>query len=133
MEYVIPVVLVVVLVAGFVTYLVINATKKSGPAAEAGSPGIGPDPSPLGDTTEHAGEQSEHGTTTGDQDAEEAGGTGRPVTSGAAGTSAPGRSADDPDTRAHVVRPGEGEGREEVQFEGEQPRPESERLADRER
>ena len=133
MEYVIPVVLVVVLIAGFVTYLVINATRKSGPAAEAGSPGIGRDPTPLGDTTEHAGEQSEHGTTTGDQDAEEAGGTGRPATSGAAGTSAPGQSADDPDAAAHMVRPGEGEGREEVQFEGERPRPESEPLADRER
>jgi hypothetical protein len=133
MEYVIPVVLVMILVAGFVTYLVINATKKSGPTAEGGSPGIGPDPTPLGDTTEHAGRQSESGTTTGDQDAEEAGGTGRPATSGVAGTSPAGQSPDDPDGAAHIARPGEGEGREQVQFEGEHPRPESERLADRER
>ena len=133
MEYVIPVVLVMVLVAGFVTYLVINATQKSGSAADDESPGIGPDATPLGDTTEHAGHQSEGGTTTGDQDAEEAGGTGRPATSGVAGTSAAGRDADDPDAAAHITRPGEGEGREQVEFEGEQPRPESERLADRER
>jgi hypothetical protein len=54
MEYVIPVVLVVLLVGGFVTFLVVNATKKGGPVADAGAPGIGPDETPLGDTTEHA-------------------------------------------------------------------------------
>jgi len=136
MEYVIPVVLVVLIVAGFVTYTVLNATKKSGPAADGGTPGIGRDPTPLGDTTEHAGRQSERGTTTGDQDAEEAGGTGRPTTSGAAGTSSVGDSADDPDAAAHVARPGEGEGGEEFDFEGERPRAagtRSERLADRDR
>ena len=35
MEYVIPIVLVVLLVGGFVTYLVLNATKKSGPVADS--------------------------------------------------------------------------------------------------
>jgi hypothetical protein len=58
MEYVIPIVLVVLLVAGFVTFLVLNATRKSGPAAagsDEGAPGIGRDPTPLGDTAEHAG------------------------------------------------------------------------------
>ena len=54
MEYVIPVVLVVLLVGGFVTFLVVNATKKGGPVADAGAPGIGPDETPLGDTTEYA-------------------------------------------------------------------------------
>jgi hypothetical protein len=115
MEYVIPVVLVVVLVGGFVTFLVLNATRKSGPAAEAGdegAPGIGRDPTPLGDTTEHAGEQTEHGTT--GEDPEE--GAGRRT---------------DPDRAAHVGRPGEGEGGQRLEFEGEQPRPASERLADR--
>jgi hypothetical protein len=29
--------------------------------------------------------------------------------------------SDDPDAAAHVGRPGEGEGREQVEFEGEQP------------
>jgi hypothetical protein len=136
MEYVIPVVLVVLVVAGFVTYLVLNATEKSGPAAEGGSPGIGRDPTPVGDTTQHAGRQTESGTTTGGQDAVDAGGTGRPATSGAAGTSSAGASADDPDAAAHVARPGEGEGREEVEFEGERPQAagtRSERLADRDR
>jgi hypothetical protein len=115
MEYVIPAVLVLILVAGFVTFLVINATNKSGPVAERddeGAPGMGGDETPLGDTTQHAGEQTEHGTTA--QDPE--GGTAR---------------ADDPDAAAHRARPGEGEGAEELDFEPE--RPASERLSDRDR
>ena len=66
MEYVIPVVLVVLLIGGFVTFFVLNATKKSGPAAtsDEGAPGIGADETPLGDTTEHAGEQNASGATT---------------------------------------------------------------------
>jgi hypothetical protein len=113
MEYVIPVVLVVLLVGGFVTFLVLNATKKSGPAADRGeAPGIGPDETPLGDTTEHAGEQSEHGTT---RDDPESGGP---------------RHGD----AADIARPGEGEGARRLEGEGvdERPRPASERLADRE-
>ena len=56
MEYVIPVVLVILLVGGFVIFLVLNATKKTGPVADAdeGVPGIGSDETPLGDTSEHA-------------------------------------------------------------------------------
>jgi hypothetical protein len=111
MEYVIPIVLVLLLVAGFVTFLVLNATNKSGPVADRGdegAPGVGRDPTPLGDTTEHAGEQTEHGTTR--RDPEE----------GAPRATEPGRSA-------HVAHPGEGEGEE--RFERE--RPASERLADR--
>ena len=64
MGYVIAVILVLLLVAGFVTFFVLNATRKGGsagpsdPGAEGNPSGIAsPDASPLGDTTEHAGEQ----------------------------------------------------------------------------
>jgi hypothetical protein len=66
MGYVIAGIVVLLLVAGFVTFFVINATKKSGragpqdPGAEGNPAGIAaPDESPLGDTTQHAGEQQE--------------------------------------------------------------------------
>ena len=114
MEYVIPAVLVLLLVAGFVAFLVLNATRKSGPVADRPDerpPGIGPDATPLGDTVEHAGEQTEEGTTA--RDPEE----GRAERA-------------DPDAAAHVGRPGEAEGRERLEFEGERPR--SERLGNRE-
>jgi hypothetical protein len=120
MEYVIPAVLVLLLVAGFVTFLVLNATRRSGPVAAGGEerpPGIGQDATPLGDTSEHAGEQTEAGTTA--QDPEQ------------------GRlERDDPTRAAHVARPGEGEGHERLEFEDERPgpedeRPQSERLANR--
>jgi hypothetical protein len=71
MAYVIVGLLVLALVGGFVTFFVINATKKSGsaspsdPGAEGTPAGIAsPDPSPLGDTTEHSGDQQEGRTTT---------------------------------------------------------------------
>ncbi len=35
MEYVIPVVILILLIAGFVTFLVVNATRESGPVADA--------------------------------------------------------------------------------------------------
>ena len=113
MEYVIPAVLVLLLVAGFVTFLVLNATRKSGPAAgrDERPPGIGKDEeTPLGDTTEHAGEQTEAGTTARDPEQAEF-------------------DRDDPEKAAHVGRPGEGEGHERLEFEDERPR--SERLANR--
>jgi hypothetical protein len=114
MEYVIPAVLVILLVGGFVTFLVLNATRKSGPVADSGdeAPGIGQDPTPLGDTTEHAGRQTEQGTTREDPEAA-------------------GRSGGDAGEAAHVGRRGEGEGAERLDFEDERPRPASERLADR--
>jgi hypothetical protein len=66
MAYVIVALLVLALVGGAVTFFVINATKKGGPAApsdpgaEGGPAGIAaPDPSPAGDTTEHSGDQRE--------------------------------------------------------------------------
>jgi hypothetical protein len=115
MEYVIPAVILLMLIGGFVTFLVINATKKSGPVADRGdegAPGIGADSTPLGDTTEHAGEQSRQGVTRDDPEA------GRPP------------RRDDPD----VAHPGEGEGERRIgrDDEDERPRPASERLADRE-
>jgi hypothetical protein len=69
MGYLIAGIVVLLLVTAFVTFFVINATRKSGgagpsdPGAEGTPPGIAsPDPSPLGDTTEHAGEQREGAT-----------------------------------------------------------------------
>jgi hypothetical protein len=113
MEYVIPAVIVVLLVGGFVMFITLRATKKSGPAAvDEGQPGIGADETPLGDTTEHAGTQSEGGTTVDDPESKP-------------------RAAPDPDAAAHVARPGEGEGRAELDFDGRQPA--SERLSERER
>ena len=63
MGYVIAVVIVLLLVAGFVTFFVFNATRRGGPAAPSdpgaeGNPaGIAaPDESALGDTSQHSGE-----------------------------------------------------------------------------
>jgi hypothetical protein len=105
MEYVVAAVAVVLLIGGFVTFMVFNATRKSGPAADRsgeGPPGVGQDKTPLGDTEEHAGEQTEHGTTARDPEQDRSGHR-------------------DPDAAAHVGRPGEGEGRERLEFEGERP------------
>ena len=72
MEYLIPIVLVLLLVTGFVTFLVLNATRKSKPSEAEGGDDSDPktmaasDPSPLGDTTEHAGRQTSRGTTSDD-------------------------------------------------------------------
>jgi hypothetical protein len=109
MEYVIAAVLVVLAIAGFVTFMVLNATNKRGPvAADSGPPGIGPDEAtPLGDTPEHTDERSDEATVVGRHE------------------------TDDPDAAAHRARPGEGEGDAQIRFEPE--RPASERLADHER
>ncbi|HYI20357.1 MAG TPA: hypothetical protein VD836_16685 [Solirubrobacteraceae bacterium] len=113
MEYVIPILLVILLVAGFVTFLVMNAAKKGGANAEGdpGPPGIGPDETPLGDTSQHAGEQTREGTTPRGQDDRRFAGRGRPHD-----------TPDDPDEAAHLARPGEGEGSEALDFEGRRPR-----------
>jgi hypothetical protein len=73
MGYVIAGILVLLIVAAFVTFLVMNSMRKgagggtSDPSARqsdrGGPPGIGQDPTPLGDTDQHAGAQTEHGTT----------------------------------------------------------------------
>jgi hypothetical protein len=86
MGYVIAGVLVLLIITGFITFLVTNSMKKND-LSDAGDPGADQNPlgiigsdedSPLGDTTEHAGEQNEHGETIGQQDADRHGGTGRP-------------------------------------------------------
>jgi hypothetical protein len=69
MAYAIVGVVVVLIVAGFVIFMVLNATRKSSPAADTpreGAPGIGADDTPLGDTTQHAGEQTPGGETADD-------------------------------------------------------------------
>jgi hypothetical protein len=110
MEYLIPIVLLLLLVTGFVTFLVLNATRKSKPSEAEGDGRSSPahlaasDRSPLGDTTEHAGEQSERGHTAGDPE---------------------GAGEGDADGHAGAAHPGEGEGSTTV------PRPESERLGNR--
>jgi hypothetical protein len=67
MGYVIAAIVVLLLVAGFVTFLVLNSMRKSSAKAEdAGAPGVGADETPLGDTTEHAGTHGESGETADD-------------------------------------------------------------------
>ena len=69
MEYLIPIILVLLLVSGVVTFMVLNATKQSKPSEADNSDDSDPktmaasDDSPLGDTTEHSGEQSQAGET----------------------------------------------------------------------
>src|SRR5918999_5597547 len=101
MGYVIAALLVLLIVAAGVTVLVLNATRRQRQASAAdsgygeGAPGsdmaiVAPDDNtPLGDTDQHAGEQTRSGQTVGGQDADHSGGTGRPVTDGAGTTSAP--------------------------------------------
>jgi hypothetical protein len=110
MGYVIAAILVLLIVGGFVFFLVANATNKSN-VSDAGDPGadqnalsiIGSEgDSPLGDTTEHAGEQNESGETIGQQDADVHGGSGAPP-------SAQERHTDRPDVARPVVG-GEAEG-----------------------
>jgi hypothetical protein len=124
MAYVIAAVVLVLIVAGFVAFMVTNATEKSGPAADRaddGPPGIGTDDTPLGDTSQHAGQQTAEGTTVGGQDAEESGGTGEPVEPGLGGNGAGRRRLEDPEAAAHRARPGEAEGEERIAFEPHRP------------
>jgi hypothetical protein len=106
MGYVIAAIVVLLIVAGFVTFLVMNSMRKgagggtgdpSAPESEQGGPpGIGKDPTPLGDTTEHAGGQSAEGHTAEDPESGERGqdpATGEPV-AGGPGPTRPGRPED---------------------------------------
>ncbi len=105
----------ILLVAGFVTFLVINAAKKGGPNAEGepGPPGIGADDRRRSATRRSTpGEQTPEGTTPRGQDDGRFAGRGRPH-----------ETPSDPDEAAHVARPGEGEGAETLEFEGRQPPP----------
>jgi hypothetical protein len=75
MGYVIAAIVVLLIVAGFVTFAVLNSMRKSSAKAEdGGAPGVGGDETPLGDTTEHAGKHGESGET----DEEPEGGEGPP-------------------------------------------------------
>ncbi len=112
MGYVIALVIVLLLVVGAVTFFVLNSAKASGraapedPGAEGTPAGIAaPDESPLGDTTEHAGEHHEGQTTD------------EPERGAAGGGS---------DDKPRVGDPGP-----EASSDG--PEPESERLANRSR
>jgi hypothetical protein len=119
MAYVIVGILVILIVGAFVMFMVTNSAKRSN-VSDADDPGregspamLGSDPdSPVGDTSEHAGEQSGSGTTVADQDADRHGGTGEPQ-AGYAGTGRIGGPQED----EHVARPvvgGEGEGERRV-------------------
>jgi hypothetical protein len=112
MGYVIAGILVILIVGGFIMFLVTNAAKKND-VSDAGDPGADQNPlsivgsddqTPAGDTSQHAGEQTAEGTTVGEQDADAHGGTGAPPQR--AGQP---HQPDDP----HVARPvvgGEAEG-----------------------
>jgi hypothetical protein len=103
MAYVIVAIVVVLLIAGFVAYLVTNTSRRSGAAAvDEDTPGVGRDATPLGDTAEHAGDHD---------------GAGRTVADPEDHAPDPG----DPDAAAHRARPGEAEGTERLEFEGERP------------
>src|SRR5829696_2947521 len=106
MGYVIAALLVLLLVGGFVFFLVTNATKKSN-VSDAGDPGADQNPlgivgsddeTPAGDTSQHAGEQTEEGTTVGGQDADVHGGTGAPPA-----RTGSGGAIDSPDVARPVV------------------------------
>ena len=107
MGYVIAGILVVLIVAAAIAFFVTSATRRKGQASIAA-----PDSTPLGDTEEHAGEQSREGETVADPEA--------------------GRGMDPAETTRGVGGPGEGGVGGEA--EGSRPvTPESERLANRER
>jgi hypothetical protein len=139
MGYVIAAIVLLLIVTAGVTFLMLNATRRQGRASASdseygrGTPGedmaiVAPDENtPLGDTDQHAGEQTREGKTVGGQDADRSGGTGRAVGGGYAGTGEVGESE-----RERGATPAGGEGG--VGGEGEGSRkvvPDSERLADR--
>jgi len=114
MKYVIVLILVVLIVGAFVFFLVSNATRKSN-VSDAEDPGADQNPlgivgsddqTPVGDTAQHAGEQTPEGETVGGQDAERHGGTG-----GSENARTPGHT--DPDVARPVVG-GEAEGERHV-------------------
>jgi hypothetical protein len=112
MGYVIAAIILVLIVAGFLFFMINSATRKSN-VSDAGDPGAEQNPlsivgsddqTPAGDTTEHAGRQTGEGETVGEQDADVHGGTGVPRDrQGRTG------SHDDPEVARPVVG-GEAEG-----------------------
>jgi hypothetical protein len=124
MGYVIAGILVLLIVAGFVTFVVMNSMRKGSAARDSGAPGIGPDPTPLGDTSEHAGEQTERGTTAEDPEA-------NPGEDDAASGVDPAAAAapEEGHTPQRPTRPEDRQLRDAGAGTG--PQPESEQLADR--
>src|SRR3954447_4269737 len=111
MAYVIAAILVVLIVGALVFVLVNNATRKSN-VSDAEDPGADQNPlgivgsdddTPAGDTSQHAGEQTESGETVAGQDADAHGGPGGPPRGGV------GAHADRPDVARPVIG-GEAEG-----------------------
>src|SRR4051794_40522102 len=98
MSYVAVGVLFLLIASGFITYLVLSATKKSANPDDGATPRIGSDETPFGDTGEHAGSQDPEGHTVDRNDAGVAGGTGHP-TSGVEGVHARGPQDDPPEGR----------------------------------
>jgi hypothetical protein len=129
MGYVVAAIVVLLIVAGFVTFLVMNSMRKGAGRTSAdpsanqsgrgGPPGIGEDPTPLGDTSQHAGEQSEAGATATDPEEADRGVDPAGAPSGGGGPpSKPARPEDRQMRDAGAER---------------DPTPQSERLADRPR
>lgn len=105
MEFLIPIVLVLLIVAGAVTFGVLRATKSSQPssaenAGDERSPDdlLAPDPSPLGDTAEHSDAQHEEGK------AAPTGGSDTPDASASSGGGEGGEDPEPPDTRPESER-----------------------------
>jgi hypothetical protein len=121
MGYVIAGILVLLIVAGFITFVVLNSMHKGSARSDhSGPPGMGGDETPLGDTTEHAGEQTERGTTASDPERN------RGEDDGEADPDHGFDPGADPDRPA---RPEDRQLRDAGASSG--PQPESERLADR--
>jgi hypothetical protein len=108
MGYVIAAILVVLIVAAGITLWVTSATSRKG-QAKITAPDEG---TPLGDTSQHAGEQSEEGRTVEDPE---------------------GRSRDDGTTDPSPGVGGPGQGGAGGEGEGSRPVPDSEHLANRPR
>lgn len=82
MEYVIAGLILLVIVGAGVAYLALGASRRRRQATI-----VAPDENtPLGDTDQHAGEQTREGATVGGQDADRSGGSRRAVGGGYAGT-----------------------------------------------
>ncbi|CAA9508540.1 MAG: hypothetical protein AVDCRST_MAG69-2323 [uncultured Solirubrobacteraceae bacterium] len=148
MEYAIPVILVLIIVAAGIIAFVMNSQRKtaagrdkvSADSTHGGGPGAGADATPLGDTAEHAGPQSRGGETVGASDALVHGGTGHPVSHYGATVppekEAEYRATDSPADQGIDPRAAERDGiapkSEGRRHDGGDP-PDSERLADRPR
>ena len=146
MEYVIPVILVLIIVAAGITAFVMNSKRKTtarhdevaADSAHGGGPGTGADATPLGDTAELAGPQRRGGETIGPPDAAVHGGTGHAVPH--YGASVPPEK--DAEYRASGLSTDQGVRPEAAEDDGIAPKgegrrheggdpPDSERLADR--